>query len=86
MFLIFMVLFWQEISAFGVGRVVASGNEDFNKDDLVAGVLAWEEYTIVRPGTIINKISTTEFPLSYHLGVLGKLYLNALSSFSLFLS
>ncbi|ONK81035.1 uncharacterized protein A4U43_C01F24540 [Asparagus officinalis] len=37
----------KEIIAFGVGRVVASSNPGFKKDDLVAGVLGWEEYTVV---------------------------------------
>lgn len=71
----------KEISAFGVGIVVASGNADFTKGDFVAGVFTWAEYTVVQPGTIINKISATEFPLSYHLGALGSSGLTAYSGF-----
>lgn len=58
------------MDAFGVGSVVASVNEEFKEGDLVAGLLNWEEYTVVQPGTILNKI-TDEFALSYHVGVLG---------------
>lgn len=60
----------ERVDAFGVGRVVASVNQEFKEGDLVAGLLGWEEYTVVQPGTILNKI-TDEFPLSYHVGVLG---------------
>ncbi|ONK81037.1 uncharacterized protein A4U43_C01F24560 [Asparagus officinalis] len=63
------ILLLQEIDAFGIWRVVASGNPGFQKDDLVGGVLGWEEYSIVRPGTIINKITATDFPLSYTIWV-----------------
>ncbi|ONK81040.1 uncharacterized protein A4U43_C01F24590 [Asparagus officinalis] len=69
----------EKIDAFGVGRVVVSSNPDFKKDDLVKGVLGWEEYSIVQPGSIISKIATTEFPLSYNLGVLGTSGLTAYS-------
>ncbi|RVW28493.1 NADP-dependent alkenal double bond reductase P2 [Vitis vinifera] len=40
----------QAISAHGLGRVVASGNPEFEKDDLVVGLINWEEYTIVKEG------------------------------------
>ncbi|XP_020262023.1 2-alkenal reductase (NADP(+)-dependent)-like [Asparagus officinalis] len=40
------ILLLQEIDAFGIWRVVASGNPGFQKDDLVGGVLGWEEYSI----------------------------------------
>ncbi|XP_027329615.1 2-alkenal reductase (NADP(+)-dependent)-like [Abrus precatorius] len=54
-----------------IGKVVASGNAKFKKDDLVMGSFTWAEYSLVREGSIINKIESSEFPLSYHLGVLG---------------
>lgn len=67
--------FWgrQAIDAFGVGRVVASGNPDFGKGDLVAGITSWGEYSIVKEGGILNKLDSMGFPLSYHVGVLGML-------------
>eukprot|EP00262_Sarcandra_glabra_P005972 TRINITY_DN17947_c0_g1_i1.p1 TRINITY_DN17947_c0_g1~~TRINITY_DN17947_c0_g1_i1.p1 ORF type:complete len:348 (-),score=60.28 TRINITY_DN17947_c0_g1_i1:1380-2423(-) len=62
----------KEIDAHGVGRVVASDNEEFEKDDLVVGIVGWQEYSVVRGGvTLRKKIESTEFPLSYELGVLG---------------
>ncbi|KAJ0977780.1 hypothetical protein J5N97_013254 [Dioscorea zingiberensis] len=70
----------QRVDAFGVGMVVASVNPEFKEDDLVAGLLGWEEYTVVHPGTILNKI-TDEFPLSYHVGVLGPSGLTAYAGF-----
>ncbi|KAH7681640.1 2-alkenal reductase (NADP(+)) protein [Dioscorea alata] len=70
----------ERVDAFGVGRVVASVNEEFKVGDLVAGLLNWEEYTVVQPGTILNKI-TDEFALSYHVGVLGPSGLTAYAGF-----
>ncbi|RZS14617.1 hypothetical protein BHM03_00046339 [Ensete ventricosum] len=61
----------QRIDAFGVGKVVVSGNEEFERDDVVAGLLAWEEYTVVRPGTTLTKVDPHEFPLSYHASILA---------------
>ncbi|KAK9268573.1 hypothetical protein L1049_000327 [Liquidambar formosana] len=61
----------QAIDAFGVGRVVASGNPKFEKDDLVAGVISWGEYSVVGGATMLNKLDPMGFPLSYHVGILG---------------
>ncbi|KAJ6792874.1 2-alkenal reductase (NADP(+)-dependent)-like [Iris pallida] len=61
----------KEIDAIGIGRVVASGNDEFKKDDMVYGQLAWQEYTVVHLGTVLTKIDKPEFPLSYYLGPLG---------------
>ncbi|XP_072966121.1 2-alkenal reductase (NADP(+)-dependent)-like [Typha angustifolia] len=73
----------ERIDAFGVGRVVASGNSNFKKDDVVAGLLGWEDYTVVRPGgNILRRIDPVDhFPLSYHVGVLGPSGLAAYSGF-----
>ncbi|KAI3996411.1 hypothetical protein MKX01_021650 [Papaver californicum] len=38
----------QGIDAYGVGRVVASTNRNFEKDDLVTGLLGWEEYSFIQ--------------------------------------
>ncbi|CAL9211234.1 unnamed protein product, partial [Musa hybrid cultivar] len=62
----------QRIDAFGVGKVVVSGNEEFERDDVVVGLLAWEEYTVVRPGTTLTKVDPHEFPLSYHVSILER--------------
>ncbi|KAG5020160.1 hypothetical protein AAZX31_06G209000 [Glycine max] len=62
-----------------IGKVVASGNAKFQKDDLVMGVFTWAEYSLVKEGNIIKKLESSEFPLSYHLGVLG---FNGLSAYA----
>lgn len=71
----------QRIDAFGVGKVVVSGNEEFERDDVVVGLLAWEEYTVVRPGTTLTKVDPHEFPLSYHASILGTSGLTAYAGF-----
>ncbi|KAK0593241.1 hypothetical protein LWI29_033374 [Acer saccharum] len=38
------------IDAYGVGKVVVSGNPEFEKDDLVVGLISWGDYTVVKPG------------------------------------
>lgn len=50
---------------------MASANPDFEKDDTVVGLLGWEEYSVVRSAFFLRKIDSTEFPLSYHAGLLG---------------
>ncbi|XP_061362821.1 2-alkenal reductase (NADP(+)-dependent)-like [Gastrolobium bilobum] len=62
-----------------IGKVVASGNAKFEKDDLVMGVFTWAEYSLVKEESILNKLESSEFPLTYHLGVLG---FNGLSAYA----
>ncbi|KAE7998871.1 hypothetical protein FH972_003369 [Carpinus fangiana] len=69
------------IDAYGVGKVVASGNPRFEKDDLVVGVITWGEYSVVKEGTILNKLDPMGFPQTYHLGVLGFSGLSAYGGF-----
>lgn len=59
------------IDTYGVGRVLVSHRPDFKKDDLVAGLLTWGEYTRVKEGSLLNKLDPLGFPLSYHVGVFG---------------
>ncbi|PHU21413.1 hypothetical protein BC332_06520 [Capsicum chinense] len=60
------------IDTYGVGRVLVSHRPDFKKGDLVAGLLTWGEYTVVKEGSLLNKLDTSlAFPLSYHVGVFG---------------
>ncbi|KAE8682756.1 common plant regulatory factor 1-like [Hibiscus syriacus] len=61
----------EDIDAYGVGKVVASGNSKFDKGDIVAGLLKWGEFTVVKPGGMLNKLDLMGFPLSYHVGILG---------------
>ncbi|CAH1435127.1 unnamed protein product [Lactuca virosa] len=59
------------INGNGVGKVIASEHPNFQKNDLVYGLLDWAEYTIMKGGNMLQKLDTLEFPLSYHLGVFG---------------
>ncbi|XP_022934032.1 2-alkenal reductase (NADP(+)-dependent)-like [Cucurbita moschata] len=62
----------QPIDAYGVGEVLASGNADFKKGDLVAGLLHWAEYSIVKAQTsLLRQIDSMGLPLTNHLGILG---------------
>ncbi|PIA65670.1 hypothetical protein AQUCO_00100876v1 [Aquilegia coerulea] len=77
------VLPGQAINSYGVGRVVASANPSYIKDDLIVGLIGWEEYTLVRgeDAIMIRKLDTTEFPLSYHVSTLGLSGLTAYGGF-----
>nr|GMC60400.1 NADP-dependent alkenal double bond reductase P2-like [Ipomoea batatas]GMD75232.1 NADP-dependent alkenal double bond reductase P2-like [Ipomoea batatas]GMD78859.1 NADP-dependent alkenal double bond reductase P2-like [Ipomoea batatas] len=59
------------IDACGVGKVLASGRGDIKKDDLVAGLLSWGEYCVLKEGSLLNKLDPMGFPLSHHVGILG---------------
>ncbi|KAJ4837658.1 hypothetical protein Tsubulata_813868 [Turnera subulata] len=54
----------------GLGKVVASSDPEFEKDDLVTGFVTWAEYSTVKAGSV-RKLDPMGFPLSYHLGILG---------------
>ncbi|KAH7546400.1 hypothetical protein FEM48_Zijuj01G0196700 [Ziziphus jujuba var. spinosa] len=69
------------IDAYGVGKVVASGNTDFEKDDLVVGLLIWGEYSVLKGEYVLRKLDPMGFPLSYHVGILGMSGLTAYSGF-----
>jgi len=77
--LIVIVLFCfdtlQAIDGAVIGKVVASGNAKFQKDDLVLGVFTWAHYSLVKEGNILKKLESSEFPLPYYLGVLGNYHL-----------
>ncbi|KAE8714193.1 2-alkenal reductase (NADP(+)-dependent) [Hibiscus syriacus] len=71
----------EAIDTYGVGKVVASGNPKFEKGDIVAGLLHWGEFTVVKPGGMLNKLDPMGFPLSYHVGILGFSGLTAYAGF-----
>ncbi|KAG6498807.1 hypothetical protein ZIOFF_038556 [Zingiber officinale] len=60
------------IDAYGVGKVVASGRAELEEGDVVAGLLGWEQYTVVRPGTVLMKVDAKDLPISYYASVLGE--------------
>lgn len=53
-----------------VGQVVKSRNPAFSEGDYVNGMLGWQNYSSSN-GQGLYKVSKGDFPLSYHLGVLG---------------
>ncbi|KAA0031508.1 2-alkenal reductase (NADP(+)-dependent)-like [Cucumis melo var. makuwa] len=56
---------------YGVAKVFESAHSDFNKGDLVWGMLKWEEYSVVEDPEKFIKIHHTDVPLSYYTGILG---------------
>jgi NADPH-dependent curcumin reductase CurA len=62
----------QVITSYGVGRVLNSGHPGYKKGDLVWGTTGCEEYSLITEPETLFKITDTDVPLSYYLGVLGK--------------
>lgn len=58
------------IRAFGAGTVIASDNAAFAPGDTVTGMLGVQQYA-AGDGKNITKVNATDFPLSWHLGLLG---------------
>lgn len=70
------------IDGYGVGRVVLSGNPEYEKDDLISGLLSWGEYSIIEEGGgMLRKVDAMGFPISYHVGILGFSGLTAYAGF-----
>ncbi|XP_038696921.1 2-alkenal reductase (NADP(+)-dependent)-like [Tripterygium wilfordii] len=59
------------IEAYGVGKVVDSGNPEYEKGDLIVGFIEWAEYSVVKAGGTTWKLETIGFPVSHHVGILG---------------
>ncbi|KAL3745127.1 hypothetical protein ACJRO7_014265 [Eucalyptus globulus] len=64
----------EEIEAYGATKVVASDNVEFQKGDLVVGVVTWAEYSKIRRNRMIRKLDPLGFPLSYYVGIYTKLH------------
>ena len=62
----------QPINGFGVAKVLDSGHPDFKEGDLVWGGTGWEEYSLISAPETVFKITHTDMPLSYYVGLLGK--------------
>ncbi|KAK3436620.1 hypothetical protein EUGRSUZ_C01171 [Eucalyptus grandis] len=71
----------QEIEAFGVARVVASENPEYEKGNFVVGVVTWAEYSKIGSNGMIRKLDPMGFPLSYHVGILAFSGLTAYAGF-----
>ncbi|PON88989.1 Alcohol dehydrogenase superfamily, zinc-type [Trema orientale] len=71
----------QVIDAYGVAKVVASGNPEFEKDDLVVGMITWGEYSVLTGQYMLRKLDPMGFPLSYHVGIFAFSGLTAYAGF-----
>jgi NADPH-dependent curcumin reductase CurA len=57
--------------AFAVGEVLASRHPDFAEGDVVEGLLGWQTHALVDAAAIARKVSETDLPRTYALGILG---------------
>lgn len=65
------MLIWQPINGAGIGKVMVSRHPEFQKDDIVSGMLSWANYVMVEDVKLLKKLDPMGFPLSYHVGILG---------------
>jgi len=57
--------------AFAVGDVIASRHPDYAEGDVVEGLLGWQTHALVDAAAIARKVTETDLPRSYALGILG---------------
>lgn len=57
--------------AFSVGEVIASRHPDYAEGDVVEGLLGWQTHALSDGSNIGHKISETDLPRTYALGILG---------------
>lgn len=60
------------IEGFGVAEVVDSDDSNFKPGDIVSGFTRWEDYSLINQGSFqLRKVQPDDFPLSFHVGLLG---------------
>ncbi|MEX0286116.1 MAG: NADP-dependent oxidoreductase [Paracoccaceae bacterium] len=64
--------------SFAVGEVVASRHEGYAEGDVVEGLLGWQTHALTDGSNIGHKVTETDLPRSYALGVMG---LNGLTAY-----
>ncbi|XP_010688010.2 2-alkenal reductase (NADP(+)-dependent) [Beta vulgaris subsp. vulgaris] len=69
------------INGAGIGKVMVSRHPEFQKDDIVSGMLSWANYVMVEDVKLLKKLDPMGFPLSYHVGILGACGLAAYAGF-----
>ncbi|XP_057836194.2 2-alkenal reductase (NADP(+)-dependent) isoform X1 [Cryptomeria japonica] len=69
------------LQGFVVAKVILSDHPDFKEGDLVSGMSGWEEYSIIPKGKNLTKITRTDLPLSYFVGILGMPGITAYAGF-----
>ncbi|WP_424969805.1 NADP-dependent oxidoreductase [Dinoroseobacter sp. S76] len=57
--------------AFAVGDVIASRHPNYAEGDVVEGLLGWQTHALVEGDLIARKVTETDLPRSYALGILG---------------
>jgi NADPH-dependent curcumin reductase len=61
----------ETMRAFAVGDVIASRHPDFAEGDVVEGLLGWQTHALVEGAAIARKVTETDLPRSYAVGILG---------------
>jgi hypothetical protein len=57
--------------ALAVGKVLESQHPDYAPGEIVMGMFGWHELAVVEASTVWRKVTETDLPESYSLGVLG---------------
>lgn len=57
--------------SFAVGEVMASRHPDYAEGDVVEGLLGWQTHAISDGSNIGRKVTETDLPRSYALGIMG---------------
>lgn len=57
--------------SFAVGEVVASRHPGFGEGDIVTGMFGWQRLHLTDGADVDRKVTETDLPMSYALGVLG---------------
>lgn len=57
-----------------MSKVVDSDHPNFKSGDFVSGVTGWEEYSLIQKTEQLRKIRSEDLPLSYHVGLLGRVF------------
>ncbi|WP_071673106.1 NADP-dependent oxidoreductase [Nioella nitratireducens] len=57
--------------SFAVGEVIASRHPDYAEGDVVEGLLGWQTHVVTDGANIGHKVTETDLPRSYALGIMG---------------
>lgn len=57
--------------SFAVGDVIASRDPRFAQGDVVEGLLGWQTHALVEGSAIARKVTETDLPRTFALGILG---------------
>jgi len=57
--------------SFAVGEVIASRHPDYAEGEVVEGLLGWQTHVITDGSDIGRKVTETDLPRSYALGIMG---------------